>query len=449
MHLSSPINLASPIHYVGSLPDEVDVVVVGGGIIGISTALMLAEQGVKVLVCEKGRVAAEQSSRNWGWVRQTGRDADELPIMMESMRLWRDMPARTGENSLLLNQSGVLYLADNEADMAKYEAFVQLATNHGLESRMLAAGEVAAQMPSAGRRWLGGLLTESDGRVEPWGATPAMARAADRAGVLIREACAVREIETTADQIRAVVTESGTVATNKVLLAGGAWTSLLARQLGVYLPQLAVKATVARAECPVQLFSGNAADSELAFAARQDGGYTLALGDHHDFYLGPDAFRFLNIFRQAARYKFAETRFHLASPAGYPDAWSTARRWAADQVSPFEQCRVVDPQADPKLIARMLARLQQRFGGCDSAVVTQAWAGMIDTMPDFVPVMDRVEQLSGLYIATGFSGHGFGIGPGAGRCMTDLILGRSPGHDLSRFRLGRFTDGSRLQLGPM
>ena len=73
---------------------------------------------------------------------------------------------------------------------------------------------------------------------------------------------------------------------------------------------------------------------------------------------------------------------------------------------------------------------------------------MIDVTPDVVPVMDAVTGYPGLYLATGFSGHGFGIGPGAGRVMADLVLGRPAGHDLSRFRFSRFYDGSKMVPGP-
>ena len=73
---------------------------------------------------------------------------------------------------------------------------------------------------------------------------------------------------------------------------------------------------------------------------------------------------------------------------------------------------------------------------------------MIDTMPDVVPVMDRVEAIKGLVVGTGFSGHGFGIGPGAGRVLSALVTGENVGHDLHRFRLSRFTDGSKMDLGP-
>jgi glycine/D-amino acid oxidase-like deaminating enzyme len=77
-----------------------------------------------------------------------------------------------------------------------------------------------------------------------------------------------------------------------------------------------------------------------------------------------------------------------------------------------------------------------------------AWAGMIDAMPDVVPVVDRVPAIGGLFVATGMSGHGFGIGPGIGRVVADLMTGNAVGHDLNRFRFSRFSDGSPIRLGP-
>ena len=100
----------------------------------------------------------------------------------------------------------------------------------------------------------------------------------------------------------------------------------------------------------------------------------------------------------------------------------------------------------------MASRVQARFAECFPALgrpkLKAAWAGMIDTMPDVVPVVDRATAVPGLVIATGMSGHGFGIGPGMGRVVADLVAGNATGHDLGRFRLSRFTDGSKIAPGP-
>ena len=85
-----PIHTTTPVTYPGPQPATSDIVVIGGGIIGVCTALFLAREGHSVTLLEKGRIAAEQSSRNWGWIRQQGRDPDEMPIMAEAQALWRD-----------------------------------------------------------------------------------------------------------------------------------------------------------------------------------------------------------------------------------------------------------------------------------------------------------------------------------------------------------------------
>jgi len=443
--LFNPVSLDTPVQFDDALPAETDVVIIGAGIIGLSAAQNLVRLGQRVVVVEKGRVAGEQSSRNWGWVRQTRRDADELPIMMESNRIWRGLAATTGENALAFHEQGVLYLADSEAAMARYTEFVDLAAAHGLPCRLLSAEEVAKELPDARHRWVGGLHTPSDGRAEPWHAVPALARAVHRMGANIIEACSALELEQTAGRASAVLTEKGRIQCSQVLLSGGAWSSLLARRVGVKLPQLSVKSTVMRVENLPESCAGNSADSEIAFARRADGAHTVALSDQHDFYIGPDAFRQLRPFRQAAISSWHDTYFNLRPPSNFPDTWSFSGSKPSQH--PLLRERLLNPEADLRLAQRMLSRLQARFPDCDNIKPTHLWAGMIDTMPDFVPVMDQ-SPVPGLFIATGFSGHGFGIGPAAGRVMADLMLERSTEHDLQRFRFGRFSDGSKLVLGP-
>jgi glycine/D-amino acid oxidase-like deaminating enzyme len=92
--------------------------------------------------------------------------------------------------------------------------------------------------------------------------------------------------------------------------------------------------------------------------------------------------------------------------------------------------------------------MNDRLPELSNIAIIQSWGGMIDATPDAVPVMDSSDAVKGLFIATGFSGHGFGIGPAAGKIMAALIQGNDSGHDLSRFRFSRFSDGSILKLGP-
>lgn len=445
--MSFPISEASPVTHDGPLPPVTDVVVLGGGVVGVMTAWHLADRGFKVLLCEKGRIAGEQSSRNWGWVRQQGRAYAELPIMVESLRLWKGLSQQLGEG-LGFRQEGVVYLSRSEAEMASFAEWLEGAKDHGLDTRLLDRAEVARLIPGGAEPWIGAMHTPSDARAEPWTAVPLIARAAADKGVVIRENCAVRALDIAAGRVTGVITERGRVGCDQVVVAGGAWSSLFLRAHGVLIPQLAVKATVARTPPMPQVFAGNACDDRFAFRRRADGGYSLAPGALHDFFIGPDAFRALPKYLGVLKRDWRSTFFHPAAPRGYPDAWGTPRRWSADGVSPFERIRVLNPAPNPKILAQIQDDFAAALPALGRPQIADAWAGMIDTMPDVVPVVDRVAAIPGLVVATGMSGHGFGIGPGMGRVIADLVAGRAVGHDLSRFRLERFTDGTPLALGP-
>jgi glycine/D-amino acid oxidase-like deaminating enzyme len=191
----------------------------------------------------------------------------------------------------------VFYLATTEAALARHAAFVPLAAAHGIDSTMLSAAEVAAMMPAAARRWLGGLWTPSDLRAEPWVAVPALARLAAARGVRVVEHCAVRALDVAAGRVTGMVTEQGRIAAPAVVLPGGAWSGLMLGRHGVGLPQLLVRATVARTETLPEVFGGAASDGRIAFRRRADGGYTLAAGGAAELFLGPPAFK------NAARYR--------------------------------------------------------------------------------------------------------------------------------------------------
>jgi len=442
-----PISETSPIRFPGPPPAACDVVVLGGGVIGVMTAWFLAERGLRVTLCEKGRIAGEQSSRNWGWCRQQGRDMGELPIMMESLRLWKTLSQDFGE-TLGFRQEGVLYLAKTESEVAKFESWLAEAKPHGVDSHMMTAGAVADKVKGSAKPWVAGLHTPSDARAEPWQAVPLLAQGAQVRGAVIVEACAVRRLDVQAGRVAGVFTEKGRIACDQVVVAGGAWSSLFLRAEGVEIPQLAVLASVAATEPMAEIFPGNACDDDFAFRRRQDGGYSIAPGSGHDFWIGPDAFRNLGIYLPVLKKDYRSTGFRAAAPKGFPDAWGTKRRWGGDEASPFEAVRVLNPAPNMDRIARVQAFFADAFPGLGRPRLRAAWAGMIDTLPDVVPVVDRVDRLPGLTIATGMCGHGFGIGPGMGRVVADLVAGRDPGHDLRRFRLSRFTDGSPMIPGP-
>ncbi len=442
-----PITLSSPASYPRTPPRESEVVVIGGGVIGVCTALFLVRAGKQVTLLEKGRIAAEQSSRNWGWIRQQGRDPAELPIMVEAAKLWRELAPQL-DRDIGLKQTGVTYLAGSDAKMQGYADWLTHAAANGIDSRLMDAGEVAVAFPGLSKTYAGGLITPSDMRAEPWVAVPALAALAVKEGVRIIENCAVRKLDLAAGRIAGVVTEAGAIRTASVVLAGGAWSALFLRAHGVSLPQLSVRESVVATNVLPEVHAGAVAEAGLAFRRRADGGYTLAPGAAPELYVGPDAFRAFRHYLPQLRNNPFGQRFRASAPKGFPDAWTTPRRWAADSLSPFEAMRILDPAPDHRRLRKVLKQFAALYPALPPITARTSWAGMIDTMPDIVPVVDHCAQIPGLTIGTGMSGHGFGIGPGMGRVLAALVMGNAPGHDLSRFRANRFSDGSPIRPGP-
>src|SRR5262249_21841214 len=155
-----------PIAADSDLTASVDVVVIGGGIIGTSTAFFLAQKGVAVALCEKGEIAGEQSGRNWGFCRQQGRDPREMPLIVESLRIWHAI-ARTIEADTGLRQAGILYVAEDGREAAAQEKWLEHARPYQLDARIVAGTELAALLRGASRTWSSALHTASDGYAEP------------------------------------------------------------------------------------------------------------------------------------------------------------------------------------------------------------------------------------------------------------------------------------------
>jgi FAD dependent oxidoreductase len=189
-------------------PPRTGVVVIGGGIIGACTAFFLARKGVPVVLCEKGHIAGEQSSRNWGWCRKMGRDPREIPLAIEALRLWPELNALT-EAETGFRRCGIVYLCKTPEEMAEREAWLEEARPYQLDTRMLSRDEAAAVLPGLSGDWQGGLYTPSDGRAEPQKAAPAIAAAAQRHGAVVLQQCAVRGIEAQGGRVSGVVTERG------------------------------------------------------------------------------------------------------------------------------------------------------------------------------------------------------------------------------------------------
>lgn len=425
----------------GSMPASADVVIVGGGIVGTSTALELSERGLSVVLCEKGIIAGEQSGRNWGWVRMSRRDPREIELMAASIRIWEKLAERIGTD-VGYRQCGIVVPYYSAGFRAKNEAWLENVRGTQYRVGTISTAQVNEIVPGMQLDFDGALYSPTDGRAEPQRAAPAIARAARARGAVILTGCAVRQIETSGGAVSGVITESGRIAARAVIVAGGVWSRLLLRDIGVTLPQLKVLNSVLRTDPVPDGPRTTIRGPEFSVRRREDGGYTVSTLASNVFDITPDSFRFLRQYIPALKMEWSSLRPRLGRR--FLQEWRDEYRGGPDEISPYERTRVLDPSPNVKMTQAAMNRLSEAFPVFRGAIIAQQWAGFIDVTPDAVPVISPVDKRPGLIIATGFSGHGFGLGPGAGRLAADLATGAKPVVDPTAFRFSRFSDGSRI-----
>ncbi len=428
------------IHDLNPLPKQADVIVIGGGIIGCSTAYFLAKRGLDVLVMEKNHdVAWEQSGRNWGFVRQLGRDPKELPLMMRANRIWKGFEKELSAD-LGWQQGGILGLADDEAAIPAYEEWRDAARQHKLKAKILSGREIAKLMPGMARDWTAGIYVPSDGNADPELATHAIAAATRRLGGRIETNCAVLGISSAGGSVSSVRTERGTVKTNIVIVAAGAWTSRALDWLGLEMPQIRIRGTVGRTLAAERISTIAAWTPTLGFVQRRDGCFTVSGLDITDYDIRISDLRHARYFLQ----EFRNNRDLIKLQFGHPfwrDLFGHIPGSPA-MADPLRRARVEAPMPNSARVKKIMQELHTLFPQLGQTELKKAWAGHIEITPDMLPVLDGEAGPSGLIIASGLSGHGFGIGPGVGATLAELAAGKTSSIDLSAFRLGRFADGS-------
>lgn len=425
----------TPVTTSSDFPESTTVVIIGGGIVGLTAALTLAERNIPVVVLEKGRIAGEQSSRNLGWIRKTSRAADDIPLAQAADRLWAEMAARVGCD-VGYRQAGIMFIARSEAQMALHESWYKAVAPLALDTLLLSKADIAERVPGGKGTWAGGIFTASDGRAEPTLAASAIARAAIAKGAIIVEQCAVRTLETSGGKVSGVVTERGEIRCEHVLLAAGAWSRRFLGNLGIALPTLPLICSVMRTkplEGPTTIAVGA---PDFSFRQHQDGGFIITQRGALDAPLTLDhlliGMRYLPQLRQA------RDNLRISLGKYFVKDLALARRWRGDHRSPFERIRTLDPAANPALNQEAMRNLRAAWPVFEQAELAQAWAGVIDVTPDSNPVIGDVTALKGLTMATGFSGHGFGTSPAAGQLAADLVSGHTPLIDPKPYRFARF-----------
>ena len=417
------------------LPERCDAVVVGGGVLGLSSAHELARRGLSVVLVESGQAGGRQSGRNLGFVRQQGRALAELPMMMAANQRWRGLGKELGSD-VEWRMGGNLRLTNDPEAAGRYERWAADAASLGLDSRVVSRAEVASILPGVSEKWLLGIFTASDGHADPSATCRAYTTALRARGVQVCEGVPVRKITLAGGSVTGVTTPFGDVKARVVVLAAGSGSARLARGATIEIPQQLVTQTVILTE-PVGAVTRAAAWTGELFI-RQDarGCLRLAASARNEIVLDPAGIRHAGRFLSS----YLSNRSRLRVPL---DPASLARAL----LRPVQSSRGGELPPRPRFddVRFCLDRVQRYFPGLGAPRLRRAWAGEIEVTRDALPVIDGAGGPSGLVIATGMSGHGFGLAPIVGKVVADIVAGAETGFDLRPFRLARFHDGSRLE----
>ena len=416
-------------------PNETTVVVIGGGIVGLVAALNLAERGVPVVVLEKGRIAAEQSSRNLGWIRKTLRSAKDMPLAKHAEQFWTELPQRTGM-SVGYRQAGIMYVAKDEAAMSPYRKWLESVSDLDIPSRLVSSEEIKKMVPGSSIEWAGGLYDPEDGYAEPTLASTAIAKTAMAKGAIIVENCAARMLSLTAGKVSGVITERGEIKCDQVLLAGGLWSRRFLANHKVKLPTLQLTGSVLKTapfDGPSDIAVGA---SNFSFRKRLDGGYTIMQRGAMEAHLTPDhikiGLKYIPAIKANMKLLRPKLNGFFFEEMAYPNRWKEEAR------TPFEKKRTQNPPANKNILDEAMNALRTAWPVFKDAKISSSWAGLIDMTPDGEPVISRIAKIPGLTLASGFSGHGFGTSPAAGQLAADLVMDTTPLVDPQPYRFDRF-----------
>ena len=364
-----------------------EVVIVGGGIIGCAAANYLARRGKRVVLLEKSVIGGEASGRNGGGVRAQCRDRRERPLAMASIRLWVGLEAALGLDVEYV-QGGNVRMATNEERMAMLRREAEEELADGLAVEVWDRDEVRRRAPYLSDVFLGAKYCPTDGTANPILASRAFGWAARRAGVTILTRSEAACIGIQAGRVGTVTARDKDgeilVETPWVIHAGGPWTPQLCRTLGVQVPIEPARSVIAITQRMPLLFKEFVSSHDLGVYCRQ------ARAGH----------------------------VHIGG-VGAPGK-------TFDQTMPVVSVALLARRA-----AQMLPALQR-------ANILRTWTGTLENTPDKVPIISPVDGIKGYIVASGFSGHGFCLGPIAGKLLSELILDGEPSLPLQEFRLSRF-----------
>ncbi|MGW6399375.1 NAD(P)/FAD-dependent oxidoreductase [Streptomyces sp. NPDC055134] len=377
-----------------TVPPTADVVIIGGGVMGASTAFHLAEAGVRnIVVVERGDLGCGSSGKPIGGVRAHFSDPLNIELGSRSLRAYQDFPHRPGAD-IWLDTVGYLFLLTSAEQVTQFEADVRTQNSLGVPSRMIGADEAQRLCPYVSTDGLlAAVHSPTDGHARPGLVVQGYAQSAARAGVTFATHTAVTGIDTRGDRVTTVHTDHGPIACAAAVCTAGAWSGLIGDMVGIDLPVRPVR-------------------RQLAFTAP----------------LTPPAPRipFTIDFSSSGYFHNSDDGllFGLADP-GQPVGFDTT--WTADWLDLFRDAA--------RRRAPALADMETVSG----------WAGLYEVTPDHNALIGRSRELDNFLYATGFSGHGFLQAPAVGEIIRDLHLDRDTFVDVTPLSADRFRSGAAVR----
>ena len=425
------------------LPPEADAVIVGAGITGCSTAYRLSKRGWNVVVLEKDDIAHEASGRTMAAVGLVGKHhPDEFALARASMEIWFGLNDELGTDIEFIN-GGRLVIANSEEDLPLFDEMVKGAEASGVDIRWYEAPQARARWPFLKGQFIRAAHSPHEGHVNPVKVVHSFARSAREYGAQFVTGCAATEIVTRNGRVNSVLTSQGEIKTPVVLDAAGVWGYRLADRLGVHFPVQIIKVVQGETEPAPRLFDcflrgpdyGSRQTASGAF--RITGGYRnmdvyhdLSLHDLRDLAVWIP--RILQ-YRRDVTLKFNPDIIKLDLAALGRKVLGGANGAPAPVGT--------EPRPQPENVARKLKRVAQLVPAMKGLRLTKTWGGYVDMTPDFLPIIGAVKGIEGFYLATGFSGHGFAVGPIVGQLMSELIIDGATSVDIRSFRPNRFAEG--------
>ena len=381
-----------------SLPDRAEVVIIGGGVMGASTAFHLAEAGVTdVLLLEKDSLACGSTSKSAGGVRAQFSDAVNIALGIRSLPAFEQFGVRPG-GEIDLHQVGYLVLHTDETAWAVAQEAVALQNSLGIPTQLLTAAEAGALSKGVEvGDVIGATFHPRDGYCSPENVVQGYAAGARALGATVRTGVGVTGIETSGGEITGVVTDQGVVATSTVVCAAGAWSREVGRWVGVDLPIDPLRR---------QIIVTEPLNEELLALYPMDTPMTIDAAS--TFYLHREGPGLL----VGMSYQDESLGFH----DGFSEDW----------------------------LPDLLEAMERRAPALLDVGIAHRWAGYYEVTPDHNAVIGEATSVSRFLYAAGFSGHGFLQGPAVGEVMRDFYLGQPPVVDVSTMSADRFSAGDVL-----